>query len=131
MAYKVYTGLSSVTICGDTITGVQSYSFDDNIPALTDVSDDDVYAQGAEKGAGSCRWSVQTDDPIHGQSAGDTGNGGFTEKQGGTSKAHTIANQVVETVSRAASSRKGKGGSTVSGIAYSADGSTSPVGYPS
>jgi len=131
MAYQIYTGISSATICGDSVTGIQSYGFDDSVPALTDVSDDDLYAQGAEKGAGGVRFNVVTDDPLHGQAAGDTGSGGFTEKQGGTSKAHTIANQVVETVGRVASSRKGKGSSSISGIAYSSDGSTSPVGYPS
>jgi hypothetical protein len=131
MAYKKYTGISSATICGDSVTGIQSYSVDDSVAALTDISDDDVYPQGAEKGAGAVRWSVVTDDPLHAQAPGDSGNGGFTEKQAATSKAHTIANQVVETVSRMASSRKGAGSSTISGIANSADGSTSPVGYPS
>ena len=126
-SHDQFTGLNTVTVAGVAITGVRSYSIEENLPHLMDPSDDDVGPQGAVKGAGTVSWSMTTDDPVHGLDVGDTGNGGFTEKQGATTAATACANQVVEVVSRAGVSRGGRGQTTASGRAYSADGSTSPV----
>ena len=126
-SHAQYTGLNTVTVAGVAVSGVRSYEVTENIPHLMDPSDDDVWPQGAVKGAGTVSWSMVTDDPVHGLDAGDTGNGGFTEKQGAGSAATACANQVVESLSRSGSSRGGRGQTTAAGRAYSADGSTSPM----
>jgi hypothetical protein len=127
----MYSGVSTVSCAGNTaITGVRSYTVSERGPVMIDPSDDDVFGMGAEKGKASVSGSLVTDDPLHGCALHETGSGAFTEKQGATTKVHSISNQIITGVERTASDRGGRGSSTVSWEAYSSDGSTSPVTKP-
>jgi len=129
MGHEQYGGITAATAAAVALYGVRSYSVSERINALAEPADNDLWPQGALTGGGNCSWNASCDRPHHALNAGDTGAGGFTEHQGATSKALTIANQVITEVTRAAVGRGGRGVTTVSGIAYSSDGSTTPVTF--
>lgn len=131
MAHKGYHGLSSVTVAGVSITGARSYAVDDGCQPDGSPSDDDLYPLGFLLSGGMVAGQVVTDDAAAGVARGATGSGGFTEKQGATSKAHSVANQTVVRVSRRAGTKAGRGSTLIDWVANSSDGATSPVTRPS
>lgn len=131
MAHKGYHGLSTVTLAGVTITGVRSYSVADSCRADGSPSDDDLYPLGYLVSDGQVGGQVVTDDAVVGVARGATGTGGFTEKQGVTTKATAIANQTVVSRSRTGTTKSGRGSTSLAYVAHSSDGSTSPVTWPS
>lgn len=127
-----FNSISSASLAGVSLAavGMRRYHVRSEIGVIIDPADDDVFGKGYLTGKGRVSGDIACDAANHGLDAGDTGAGGFTEKQGATTKAVVISNQVITAVDRTAVDRGGKGVTTATFEAYSSDGTTSPVAFP-
>lgn len=130
MAHSGYTGIDTVTVCGVALAnkGIRSAYVQE--VCLQDISpaDNDLYGKGALQGMGQVSWGVDLDEPAHAVGLTATGSTTWKQYQGITAKTTTIANCVVSSIrDQSVSKGAGRARSSISGSAYSSDGSTSPV----
>lgn len=132
MAHDGFTGISSASICGVSQTGARSAQVIESQQQDIRPADNDLYGKGSLSGGASVQWSYSGDKPAHGVTLASTGTTTFTESQGGTTKALSVANCLITSIQRSAVARgSGRGATSISGVAYSSDGSTSPVTWQS
>ena len=132
MSFDGFTGITSASVCGVGQTGVRSASVTESQGQDIRPADNDLWGKGALSGGASCQWSVGGDKPAHGLTLASTGTTSWTETQASSTKAFGIANCIVTSIGRNAVARgAGRGGTSISGVAFSSDGSASPVTWPS
>jgi len=130
MAHSGYTGIDTCTVCGVSLAnkGVRSAFVQESVGQDASPADNDLYAKGALSGNGQVSWGVELDEPAHGVAATATGSTTWKQYQAATAKTTTIANCVVTSIRDGSVARgAGRARSSIAGIAYSSDGSTSPV----
>lgn len=128
MAHDGYTGLSSVTFCGVSLTGMRNASIEVTVGQDMRAADNDLWPKGALSGAAACRISMSTDKINHGVTEAATGTSAFTATQAATTKATAVANCVVTRIGAGSVARgSGRAAVQLEAMAYSSDGSTSPV----
>ena len=132
MAFDGFTGIASASVCGVSQTGARSASVVETQQLDIRAADNELWGKGALSGGAACQWSYGGDKPAHGLTLASTGTTSFIETQGGSTKTTSVANCLVTSIGRQAVNRGGgRGGTAVSGVAYSSDGSASPVTWPS
>ena len=130
MAHSGYAGIDTCSICGVSVAnkGVRSAFVQEVCGQDISPADNDLYGKGALQGGGQISWGVELDEPAHGVGPSATGTTTWKQYQGATAKTTTIANCVVTSVrDQSVAKGAGRARSTISGSAYSSDGSTSPV----
>lgn len=131
MAHEGYTGLSSLEVCAVALTGVRNAQIAESQAQDMQAADNDLWPKGSLGGGAAAAGSVSTDKPNHGLTLASTGTSTFTEHQGITTKVVSITSCVITSVGRTGVARgSGRGQTNVAFVAYSADGSTSPVTWP-
>lgn len=132
MAHDGFAGLSTVSIAGVSISGVRSARCVESQQQDIRPADNDLWGKGALSGGAACNWSVSADKPNHGVTLATSGTTTFTESQGVSTKAVSVANCLITSIGRMGTARgAGRGATEISGVAYSSDGSASPVTWPS
>ena len=128
MAFDGYAGIGTATVCGVSQTGARAFSVTESQQQDIRPADNELYGKGALSGGAAIQWSFSGDKPAHGVTLASTGSTSFIEYQAATTKTTTVANSVITSIQRSAVARgAGRGGTTITGTAYSSDGSASPV----
>jgi len=129
ISYQVFKNVSSVTLGGTAVYGVQSIRVTKKRAEIHASGDADVYEPIAEVGAAGVSGTITTLDPTDAEALdGVSGTLSFVWKdaKGSTDKTVTIANVVVTGIANSVAHDSASSAS-VSFIASSSDGTTDPV----